>query len=265
MAIWYPLRADDGGQDLVLSVDFGGARPEAGFMDLAARLPSDYTVLATRPPDHGPPRPARQIDAWRDAAVAAGGRIATVIGYCSGAAVAARLAEDLDDHRQPVRLVLVDPAVTTHELLLNVYHSSIESLAAVCPQPPVENDVADGPAPGEVGLARFARHLADSYAQAARQAGRELDLDDELVDDLVVRFRRYLSYLVVAGLAEKPAQISVPVLTVMSATHPEDAFPLVGDRRVRFDVARADLLADAGVGQILTEFIVARDTNPSSR
>lgn len=267
-ATWQPLRAGGDGRDLVLAVDFGGARPEAGFVDLADRLPSDCTVLATRPPDGvvgHPADAARQVAAWRDAALATGAETATVIGYCSGAAVAAGLATELDGHGLRVGLVLVDPAVATPDLLVDVYRSSVESLVAVCDEPPADDDVADGPAPGADDLIDLARRLGDGYAGTAGHVGQVLDLDDELVQDLVVRFRRYLSYLVVAGLAERPERVGVPVLTVLSAAHPDDAFPLTGDRRVRFGVARADLLADAEVGQLLAGFVAAPDASPSSR
>ncbi|MFF3868883.1 hypothetical protein [Micromonospora sp. NPDC001898] len=267
--MWSLLRVGDGGQDLVLTVDFGGARPEAGFVDLAARLPSGCTVLATRPPDRvidDPVDAVRQVDAWRDAVLATGARISAVIGYCSGATVATRLAHDLTTHGHPVSLVLVDPAVATHELLLEAYHSAIESLVAVLDQPPTSGDEASGPGPGGAALVGLARRLCDSYVRTAGQVGRELDLDDDLVDDLAVRFQRYLSYLVVAALAELPTPVTalrLPVLTVMSATHPDDAFPAVGDRRVRFDVPRADLLADAGAGRLLAEFITGRSVTPA--
>ncbi|WP_320064499.1 hypothetical protein [Micromonospora sp. RTGN7] len=270
-AMWTPLRDGAGGPDLVLTVDFGGARPEAGFVELAARLPADRTVLATRPPDRvvdDPADAARQIDAWRDAVLATGARVSAVIGYCSGAAVAARLAQDLTAHRHRVGLVLVDPAVATHELLLDAYRNSIESLGAVLDQPPDTGDEVSGPGPGRTGMVDLARRLGDSYARVAGQVGRELELDDELVEDLVVRFQRYLSYLVVAAVAELPASLTgqsaaLPVLTVLSAVHPEDAVPIVGDRRVRFDISRADLLADAGVGRLVAEFITGRSATPA--
>jgi hypothetical protein len=259
--MWYPLRPCGDGQDLVLAVDFGGAREEAGFEDLAARLPSGCTVWVTQPPDHvidGPADAARHIDTWRDSALSAGARISAVIGYCSGAAVAAHLAREFDAHRQPVGLVLVDPTSATRELLVEVYRSSVESLGRACEFPPVRDGRGDGPAPDGDGLVHLARQLGDSYAGVAGEVGRELDLEDDLVEDLVVRVRGYLSYLVVTGLARTPAQLSVPALTVMSATHPEDSFPQIGNRRVRFDVARADLLANPRVGQVLTEFVAAR-------
>ncbi|MEU4772797.1 hypothetical protein [Micromonospora sp. NPDC023644] len=262
--MWYPLRPGGDGGDLVLAVDFGGAREEAGFEDLAAWLPSDCAVWVTQPPDHvvdGPAEAARHIDTWRDLALSAGARISAVIGYCSGAATAAHLAREFAAHRQPVGLVLVDPAWATRELLVDVYRSSVEALGRACDLPPERDGRGDGPAPDGAGLVHLARQLADRYAGVAGDVGRELDIEDDLVEDLVVRMRRYLSYLVVTGLARPPAQLPVPALTVMSAAHPEESFPQVGDRRVRFDVARADLLADPRVGQLLTEFVAGRATS----
>ncbi|MGC4807625.1 hypothetical protein [Micromonospora sp. DT233] len=265
--MWSPLRAAADGRDLVLTVDFGGARPEAGFAELTPLLPDDRAVLVTRPPDRvvdDAADAARQVDAWRDAVLASGARVCTVIGYCTGAAVAARLAQDLAAHGHPVGLVLVDPAVAGAGQLLAAHRDAVESLVAVLDRAPADAEATDptpGPAPD---LVELARGLAADYARTAGRVGRELDLDDELVADLVVRVRRYLSYLVVVALTAPPTpQDGPPTLTVLSAAHPPDAFPAVGGRQVRFDVPRADLLADAGVGRLLAEFVAGRPVTPA--
>ena len=251
---WVPLTGT--GDDVVLAVDFGGAREEAGFGELAPLLPAGITVLASQSPaglPDGVAGAAARLDRWRDEA--AGRQVTAVLGYCAGAAVASWLAGEIGGDTPAV--VLLDPATTTAGTLLASYHTSTASLVEALGRPaePDEEaaELAAAAEPTAAGLLDLAARLAARYERTAEEAGRELDLSDELVGDLVARFTRYLGYLVITRQAEDRRQATPPSLSLVSAVHPADAFPAPGELR-RFEVPRSALLAEPEVAQAVAEF-----------
>jgi len=271
-AAWHRLQSGTADGGTVLTVDFGGGRPEAGFPDLLERLPADLTVLAAVPPGRivrDLAEVSQQLAGWRDAVPRADGRVVAVLGYCAGASIATCLARELASRLGPQKLVLLDPLRATPRLLQEAYRASAGTFSEMLDQPlgtrtaaPAVPHPDDGHRAGAGdAMVRLAGQLGADYAEAAERVGTELSLDAALVDDLVMRFHRYLSYLAVAGVAAEtqldaaePTGPSPPTLTITSADHPNGAAPPAG-RHVGFDVPRAGLLASAGVGSAIMEFI----------
>ena len=81
----------DGGPDLVPCLDFPGGRAVAGFPELAAAVPIDASFLHNQRATADPL--AVCVDRWVAELTATGRPVRAVLGFCSGSALATRVAD----------------------------------------------------------------------------------------------------------------------------------------------------------------------------
>ncbi|MEO3890687.1 hypothetical protein [Nonomuraea sp. B5E05] len=258
LTTWDELRTGDANGPVMLTVDFEGGRAVAGFRALAKLLPQEWTVLAARPPERVPgdeEEASRALARWRDDITAGGVEVAGVLANCAGAPIAGYLAESLGGAASAPRLVLLDPAAASADVLVEAYRTALASLPAAPAEPvPAGVDLTDGL--GEpLGLAVLARRLSRSYRDHAGGVAERLGVSQDLTADLARLFERYMAYLVVAGLAADRPQGRSHTLTITSSGFTLEEARDRGER-IGTDVPRARLLADAGVATAISDFLV---------
>ncbi|MEU6556259.1 hypothetical protein ABZ915_39320 [Streptomyces sp. NPDC046915] len=257
--IWRPLT--EGGDVLVLAVDFEPARGEASFTDLAPELARDgLRILEIRPgavPRTSPAwdqTPEAYLTPWLDELGAAARKVHAVLGHCAGAGLASALTGRLaDDGPRPV-LVALDPEVPDASELRRAYTTAIDSLAPQLDQQAQAEAYAPASAPdadadaGTGGLGTLAASLDAAYRTACTTACAALGVPETFRRQLEHRFTSYLEYLVAAarGAATAPAE---PGLTVLSGTS-RAALP-APPRGHRHAGPGAALLADRTVADLV--------------
>ena len=117
----------DGGPDLVLCLDFPGGRAVAGFPELAAGVPADASFLHIRQAGAGPL--AECVDRWVAEFTATGRPVRAVLGFCTGAALATRVADAIAATAPPPVVVLFDAMSPTGDSLASEFTSALESSA----------------------------------------------------------------------------------------------------------------------------------------
>jgi hypothetical protein len=240
---WRTLRAGRP-DELVLAVDYWPGRTGAGFGELTAGLGGDATVLETVPPPAGERLGGARsyLDGWLAGIDPAAVRL--VLGNCVGSAFAVKLAGLLGERAgtAPPPVVLFDPQLVDAEQLAGEFDRMTAGLGA---PPAGAAPPAGSPAGVAAGVAAYADELAGRYAALVAGLGGDggFDddgLDDEYLDELVGQARRFLSYQVAAAEVEL---VGVPVaVAALASKEPCSGFGLAA-RAVRFDVARAELLA----------------------
>lgn len=259
-------RLRDGDGDLVVAVDFGGVREEAGFPDLLEHLEIDHEIVVpvTTVPLEGASEDLahRQLTAWLDDIRRTGRRITAILGYCAGSAIALRLLRELSPEASG--LVLLDPSWPDGAVLREAHEVAARSLlAALTDSEPVESRLREQDARVDEDLATLARALVDDYARTASVVAGRLSLRRDAVQSLVQRVDRHLTYLTVASVeaAKVSAMETVgsrdSVLTILSAATPAEVARIDGTT-VRTDLARPRLLADPGVAATVANFVRGR-------
>jgi len=227
-----PWRLVRDGADAVLCVDFTQARvrEQAGFADLA--LPDNFGMWGT---DEG----AWETDTIPPAPVE---RVAGVLGYCGGGALACGLAARLGT-RPPV--VLFDPVAVVARTLFKQVNKSLAGLGA---------DPVDESGFATADLAALAGALADHYAAVAGPVCAQRRIPESIAGQLCDRVSGYLHYLVRSSRAT--FDYDGPVLVVLSEGQKlPDA---LNDRPfVRMPVTTAEVLAHPAAAQAAANALLA--------
>lgn len=260
-------RLRDGQGDLVVAVDFGGVREEAGFPDLLPYLEIDHEIVVpvttVQLEGDSLDLARHQLELWLDGIRRSGRPVTAIMGYCAGSAIAARLVRELAWDAPAPALVLLDPSWPDGEVLREAHEVAVRSLLSALPDSVGIEPFAQEPDGRAEDLATLARHLVDHYARAAGVVAERLKLRDDAVRGLVRRVDRHLTYLVVASvetarvsavdLAVDPAS----VLTILSAATPDDVARL-GGATLRTELPRPRLLADPDVAGHVSGFVRGR-------
>jgi pimeloyl-ACP methyl ester carboxylesterase len=259
---WRRLRDGDS-RSIVIGIDFGLGRTEAGLPELSRRLDGDYLLWETLFP--APEResdrsvetdPDRWAETVRDHLDAEGLHLAGVIGYCAGAALAFKLAERAAAGGRVPGVVLVDPETAGIHAIEDRFHSSFLEWSHYA-----EPGILDQAAPQRVrqAAARAERLAPDDtghyvsllevvcaeYEAACAALGQSMGLDTEVTDDMSARMRAFSSYLVTSARVT-PSELQamsrrLDHVSLVSAAH-EIPDILLSTEVVRFTASRDDLL-----------------------
>lgn len=257
-------RLRDGQGDLVVAVDFGGVREEAGFPDLLPYLEIDDEIVVpvTTVQLEGDSKDIahRQLELWLDGIRQSGRPVTAVLGYCAGSAIAARLVRELAHDAPAPALVLLDPSWPDGEVLREAHEVAVRSLLSAVPDSVGIEPFAEELESRDEDLATLARHLVDHYTRAAGDVAERLKLRPDAVRGLVRRVDRHLTYLVVASVEAakvSTADQGASALTILSAATPGEVARLGGET-LRTDLPRPQLLADPGVADRVASFVRGR-------
>ncbi|XVS61669.1 hypothetical protein ACQPYE_25630 [Actinosynnema sp. CA-299493] len=235
-------RLSDRGPDLVLCLDFPGGRASAGFPDLAASSTADVSFLHVGRIGAGPLDEA--VARWTDEALAGGGAVRAVLGYCAGASLATCVADAVAERQAAPRVLLFDAARTGAGSLAGEFGGILQSSAEHL----TEQEREDAQALADTlveehpdDLPRVADALAARYDELMRSVATRLSLDDYFRGELVKGFRTYLDYLLLASAGRFGLAAGEP-LFVHSRDYP---LPVDGDVHLTvFDVEHEELLRD---------------------
>lgn len=251
---------------VLLAVDFGPGRREAGFSDLVANLAPEPVVwepvfaAQTADPVTGTD-PHRCLSRWLDDVTNAGLEVCGVLGYCAGGALARQAAGLLRTSGLPEPpVVLLDPSYVDGALIQELFATSVEGYAGLLSQDQIRAalaaaEVFTGALGPEIGmrppaaLAEAMRHLQALYDGVVHTVCDMLDAGEEVARGFSERFAAFLSYLVTAGRAGA-AQGSTATVIVSAHHDLPDGF---GVEDHRLPVSHAALLADPAVARIVAE------------
>jgi hypothetical protein len=258
--------APGSGDRVLLAVDFGPGRSEAGFGDLVANLAPEpavwETVFAaqTADPVTGTD-PHRCLRRWVDDVTTAGLRVCGVLGYCAGSALARQAAGLLRTSGLPEPpVVLFDPALVDGGLIQQLFAFSVEGYQGLLSDDQIHAALAAaagftgalGPDIGRqppAALADAMRGLQDVYDGVVHTVCDLLDAGEQVGQEFSERFAAFLGYLVTAGRAGASPGGTATIIVSEHHRLP-DAFG-VEDHRV--PTSREALLADPAVARIVAE------------
>lgn len=253
---------------VLLAVDFGPGRREAGFSELVANLaPGPVVWEPVFAPQTADPvtgtDPRRCLEGWIDDVTKAGLQVAGVLGYCAGGALARQAAGLLRTSGRPEPpVVLLDPIRVDGALIQDLFATSVEGYAGLLSEGQIRgalaaadgNTRALGPDIGAqppATLAEAMRRLQALYDDVVRTVCDMLDAGEEVAGGFSERFAAFLSYLVTAGRASAARGGSETVI-VSENHHLPDGF---GVEDYRLPATRAALLADPSVARIVAEVL----------
>lgn len=240
-----PLR--DGWGGILLAVDFGSTRTEAGFADLAPLLEGDPPLYECVPPGlRGTAPAAPALDAyvgrWVDALEADGRQVRAVLGYCAGGPLGLALADRLGPGRDALPVIAFDAFAVTASFMaaefrhrFDPYWATLDPAARAEVEATAEHlqrrPVRDLPAAGAAAAELFARLTAPILD--------ELEVLPTIARELQAHLAAWLAYLAVAS------QVSIdrtdPRLTVVNS---RDGHWTGAGAVLDVPVSRADLLRD---------------------
>lgn len=242
----------DRGPDLIACLDFPGARAAAGFAELAARTPLDACFLHLRQTTPGPL--AACAAEWAAEFAATGRPVHAVLGYCSGAALATRLADALAAQGPTPAVVLFDAVPATGWLLVGEFFTAVGSSARhltaveladahVLTQELMAKDPHDLPG--------IAAALAERYGQLMSAVGGRLSLPAPVYRQITAGFTAYLDYLLLAGEGGFDLRATTPLFVTSIDVEP----PVAGARTLALDVGHDDLLREPKVHELVADII----------
>ncbi len=244
----------DRGPDLVLCLDFPGGRATAGFAELAAGTPVDLCFLHLGWLDPGAlPRLDAHIEEWVGEALGTGRRVRAVLGFCSGAALATRVADAVSAlaPARPPAVILFDATAVPGSALRNQFLSSVTASAAYL----AEGELDDarqwsedllGTYPDDVP--RVAAGLAERYDLLISGIVDRLSLGEDLRVELTSGFAAYMAYLLLAAQGGLDLRVGIPMF-LSSRNHELSVDPA---NSMSFEVDRERLLCDAEVLKVVT-------------
>jgi hypothetical protein len=267
-AAWTPLTdTGDSAAAVVLAVDYPfTGRPEAGFADLAAKLPRPLPVWETVPPGGGAETGmtgADYVDRWY---AGIGDRpVAAVLGFCAGSVYAAALADRIaggEPGRRPT-LLLFDPESPNAITVYWQFHKVVDGLGVVLTPDEVAGAQRAGRQVSErtTDLPELGRRLLELFGEVAVVAFDRARLDTVRRADFVDTVTAFMSYLVAAATIDVSA--GWRGATAISSRTPTNGLNLVPpgeraglvDREIRFDIEHADLLRDPDVVRAVAEHL----------
>jgi hypothetical protein len=242
-----------GGPDLVLCLDFPGGRAVAGFPELAAAVPIDASFLHNERASVGPL--AVCVDRWVAELTATGRPVRAVLGFCSGSALATRVADAIAATGSAPRVVLFDAVPTTGDSLAGQLPSALESSARHL----TADELADARDLSEQlaathpdDLPLIAATLTDRYDRLMRAVADRLSLHEFTFKELTDGFTAYLDYLLLTSEGGFDMRSATPLFVCSNGYEP----PVEDARTIMLDIDHAGLLrapeAHKLVGDLLT-------------
>ena len=229
----------DGGPDLVLCLDFPGGRAVAGFPELAAAVPIDASFLHNERASVGPL--AVCVDRWVAELTATGRRVRAVLGFCSGSALATRVADAIAATGSAPRVVLFDAVPTTADSLAGQLPSALESSARHL----TADELADARDLSEQlaathpdDLPLIAATLTDRYDRLMRAVADRLSLHEFTFQELTDGFTAYLDYLLLTSEGGFDMRSTTPLFVCSNGYEP----PVEDARTIMLDIDHAGLL-----------------------
>lgn len=242
----------DQGPDLVACLDFPGARGAAGFADLADGAPLRACFVQLRQATAGPLPVA--LAQWAAELTGTGRPVRAVLGYCTGAALATRLADAIAESAPAPVVVLLDALGVDGWSLVGEFLAAVESSARNLTTDALaearalaDHLVATDPEdlPG-IGAA-----VTACYGRLMREVADRLSLPDFLYRQLTAGFTAYVDYLLLAGQGGFDTRASAPLFLVSAGLEP----PVPDGRTLAFDVGHDDLLREPKVHELVADLI----------
>jgi hypothetical protein len=213
---WRRLREGDS-RSVVIGVDFGVGRTEAGFADLAPRLAGDYRLWETSFPPPDPSSdlsvetdPDRWVAAVRGHLTERGLHLAGIMAYCAGTALALKLAKaSAADGRAP-RVVLLDPETAGIPAIEERFHTSFQIWLEHAGPGILDPGAAERVRQSAARTAQLVREdpahyvplmevICAEYKVACEAIGTTMGLDSDVTDGMSAKLRAFLAYLVVGA------------------------------------------------------------------
>lgn len=239
----------DRGPDLVLCLDFPGGRAAAGFAELAAGTPVELCFLHIGWLDPcAVPRLDAHIDEWVGEALGTGRLVRAVLGYCTGAALATRVADAVSATApaKPPAVMLFDATAVPGGALYDQFVSSVEASSAYLAAGELDDarqwsEELLGAYPDD--LPRVAAGLSDRYNHLISGVVDRLSLGELIRRELTGGFAAYMAYLLLAAQGGLDLRVGTP-LFLSSQDH---ELPVDTASNMSFEVDREQLLRDAEV------------------
>ena len=242
----------DGGPDLVPCLDFPGGRAVAGFPELAVAAPIDASFLHNQRATADPL--AVCVDRWVAELTATGRPVRAVLGFCSGCALATRVADAIAATGRAPMVVLFDAVPTTGESLAGQLPSALESSARYL----TADELADARDLSEQlaatyadDLPRIAATLTDRYDRLMRAVADRLSLHEFTFKELTDGFTAYLDYLLLASEGGFDMRTTTPLFLTSAGYEP----PVAGARTIALDIGHADLLRAPHVHDLVADLL----------
>ena len=229
----------DGGPDLVLCLDFPGGRAVAGFPELAAGVPIGASFLHNELAGGDPL--AVCVDRWAAELTATGRPVRSVLGFCSGNALATRVADAIAATGPAPMVVLFDAVPTTGDSLAGQLPSALESSARYLTADELADarDLSEHLAETYAGdLPRIAAALTERYDRLMRAVADRLSLHEFTFKELTDGFTAYLDYLLLTSEGGFDLHSTTPLFVCSTGYDP----PVEDARTITLDVDHADLL-----------------------
>ena len=229
----------DGGPDLVLCLDFPGGRAVAGFPELAPGVAIDAAFLLGERAGADPL--AVCVDRWVAELTATGRPVRAVLGFCSGCALATRVADAIASTGPAPMTLLFDAVPTTADSLAGQLPWALESSARYL----TEDELADARDLSEQlaatypdDLPQIAAALTDRYDQLMRAVAGRLSLHQSTFQELTDGFTAYLDYLLLTSEGGFDMRSTPPLFVCSNGYEP----PAEDARTIMLDIDHADLL-----------------------
>jgi thioesterase domain-containing protein len=164
-----------------------------------------------------------------------------VLGFCSGAALATRVADAIAATGPAPRVVLFDAVPTTGDSLAGQLPSVLESSARHLTADELADarDLSEQLAATYAGdLPLIAATLADRYDQLMRAVADRLSLHEFTFKELTNGFTAYLDYLVLTSEGGFDMRSTTPLFVCSDGYEP----PVENARTIMLDINHADLL-----------------------
>jgi hypothetical protein len=239
MKLTHWRQLSDGGPDVVLCLDYPGGRAVAGFPELAPGVATDACFLLSERAGGDPLKVC--VDRWVAELTAAGRPVRAVLGFCSGAALATRVADTIAATGPAPMTVLFDAAPTTADSLTGQLPGALESSARHL----TADELADARELSEQlaaeyagDLPRIAAALTDRYDRLMRAVADRLSLRPSTFKELTDGFTAYLDYLLLTSEGGFDMRSTTPLFLCSAGYEP----PVEDARTIVLDIDHVDLL-----------------------
>jgi hypothetical protein len=167
--------------------------------------------------------------------------VRAVLGFCSGTALATRVADAVAAAGPAPMVVLFDAVPTTGDSLAGQLPSALESSARYLTADELADarDLSEQLAAADTGdLTRIAATLTDRYDRLMRAVADRLSLHEFTFKELTDGFTAYLDYLVLTSAGGFDVRSTTPLFVCSNGYEP----PVEDARTIMLDIDHADLL-----------------------
>jgi hypothetical protein len=253
MKLTHWRQLSDGGPDLVLCLDFPGGRAVAGFAELAPGVAIDASFLHNERATADPLKVC--VDRWVAELTATGRPVRAVLGFCSGSALATRVADTIAATGPAPMVVLFDAVPTTADSLAGQLPWALESSARYL----TADEVADARDLSEQlaatypdDLPRIAAALTDRYDRLMRAVADRLSLQQSTFKELTDGFTVYLDYLLLTSEGGFDMRSTTPLFLCSTGYEP----PVEDARTIALDIDHGDLLRAPEVHKLVADLLI---------